>query len=253
MSSQSINVCFISQDSGLADAVARALGAGFSMRALSDFQPSRLGDLRGWCDVVLLDLRDASPRDDQGQRFRLMDAINQYQSHPPMVVLCDSENRQLPVDVMERGAYDSVSNPPNIVELRLILKRACKFYAAEKEVERLRASAAGTGRLHELLGTSPAMQEMFALVRKIAPCDVNVLITGETGTGKELLARAIHQFSGRSTGPLVAFSCVNLPETLIEDELFGHEKERSRALLWLGGGGSRQRTKALCFWMKLVI
>jgi two-component system, NtrC family, response regulator HydG len=224
LSSQSINVCFISQDSGLADAVARTLGAGFSMRAMSDFQPSRLGDLRGWCDVVLLDLRDASPQGDQGKRFRLMDAINQYQSHPPMVVLCNSENRQLPVDVMERGAYDSVSNPPNIVELRLILKRACKFYAAEKEVERLRTSAAGTGRLHELLGTSQAMQEMFALVRKIAPCDVNVLITGETGTGKELLARAIHQFSGRSTGPLIAFSCVNLPETLIEDELFGHEK-----------------------------
>src|SRR5260370_42490556 len=68
------------------------------------------------------------------------------------------------------------------------------------------------------------MQEMYARARKIAPCDVNVLNTGETGTGKELLARAIHQFSSRSKGPLVAFSCANLPETLVEDELFGHEK-----------------------------
>ena len=75
-----------------------------------------------------------------------------------------------------------------------------------------------------MLGTSSVMQEMFALVQKIAPCDVNVLITGETGTGKELLARAIHQLSGRSSRPLVAFSCVNLPETLVEDEFFGHEK-----------------------------
>jgi DNA-binding NtrC family response regulator len=68
------------------------------------------------------------------------------------------------------------------------------------------------------------MQELFALARKIAPCDVNVLVTGETGTGKELLARAIHHLSGRNTGPLVAFSCANLPENLVEDELFGHEK-----------------------------
>src|SRR6202042_1165327 len=72
--------------------------------------------------------------------------------------------------------------------------------------------------------TSAPMQELFNLARKIAPCDVNVLVTGETGTGKELLARAIHHLSGRNTGPLVAFSCANLPENLVEDELFGHEK-----------------------------
>lgn len=208
----------------MAQAIARALGPGFASRAMTDFQPSHMADIRGWGDVVLLDLRETGTGGDLEPALRLMDAINQYESHPPMVVLCDSENRELAVNVMERGAYDSVSNPPNIVELRLILKRAYKFYAAEKEVERLRASTFGAGRLHELLGTSSVMQEMFALVHKIAPCDVNVLITGETGTGKELLARAIHQLSGRSTRPLVAFSCVNLPETLIEDELFGHEK-----------------------------
>jgi len=68
------------------------------------------------------------------------------------------------------------------------------------------------------------MQELFLMAERIAPCDVNVLITGETGTGKELLARAIHHGGSRGSGPLVAFSCANLPETLVEDELFGHEK-----------------------------
>ncbi len=68
------------------------------------------------------------------------------------------------------------------------------------------------------------MQEIFAMVRRVGPCDVNVHITGETGTGKELVARAIHQMSPRSSNPLVAFSCANLPESLVEDELFGHEK-----------------------------
>jgi DNA-binding NtrC family response regulator len=128
------------------------------------------------------------------------------------------------LSAIERGAYDTITNPPNMMELRLILRRAHRSHAAEQEVERLKASARGSGRLHELIGTSPIMQELFALAQKIAPCDVNVLISGDTGTGKELLARAIHQMSSRSARPLVAFSCANLPEALIEDELFGHEK-----------------------------
>ena len=142
-----------------------------------------------------------------------------------MVVLFEEENRGLLFKAIDHGAEDSITNPPNMVEVRLILRRACRFHAAEREVERLRANELRpTGRLHELLGTSAPMQELFNLARKIAPCDVNVLVTGETGTGKELLARAIHHLSGRSAGPLVAFSCANLPENLVEDELFGHEK-----------------------------
>jgi DNA-binding NtrC family response regulator len=96
--------------------------------------------------------------------------------------------------------------------------------SAERELRHINALETSGRRLHGLLGSSPAMQELFLMVERIAPCDVNVLITGETGTGKELLARAIHQGGARGTGPLVAFSCANLPETLVEDELFGHEK-----------------------------
>jgi DNA-binding NtrC family response regulator len=204
--------------------VGRALGEGFETRASSEFQFSRLTDVREWCDVMLLDLCTTNAPDDVENGLRLMDAISKSPSHPPMIVLCDGDNRSLLLAAMEHGAYDSITNPPNMIELRLIMQRAHKFHSAQKELERLRAEARGTGRLHELIGTSPAMQELFALAQKIAPCDVNVLITGETGTGKELLARAIHQMSARNTRPLVAFSCANLPETLIEDELFGHEK-----------------------------
>ena len=80
------------------------------------------------------------------------------------------------------------------------------------------------------------MQELFSLAQKIASCDVNVLITGETGTGKELLARAIHHMSTRSAHPMVAFSCANLPESLVEDELFGHEKGAFTGALTLRRG-----------------
>src|SRR5271156_2524586 len=221
---QTAHVCFVSPDSVLTGAIARALGIRFESRITSEFQFNALHELREWCDIVLLDLRASSMPGDCEAGLRLMDDWNKIPSHPPMIVLCDGENRSLLFKVMEHGAYDSITNPPNIVELRLILQRAYKFHAAEKELARLRVSARSDGRLHELLGTSTVMQELFALAQKIAPCDVNVLITGETGTGKELLARAIHKMSGRSSGPLVAFSCANLPESLIEDELFGHEK-----------------------------
>jgi len=185
-----IHVLFLGQDPGFAEVIARALGEGFVCRSSNELQPGRLTEIREWSDVVLLDLRAASTRGDYDSFLRLMDEMSKTPSHPPMVALCDAENRALLLGVMDHGAYDSVTNPPNMVELRLILRRANKFQMAQK----------------------------------IAPCDVNVLITGETGTGKELLARAIHQMSARNSRSLVAFSCANLPETLIEDELFGHEK-----------------------------
>jgi DNA-binding NtrC family response regulator len=221
---QAIRVSFLTQDSGLGEAIARALGEGFVTRAIGEQQFDRLTEVREWSDVILLDLRSANTQGDDETVLRLMDEIGKVPSHPPLVVLCEEENRALIFRAIEHGADDSVTNPPNMMELRLILSRAHKFHAAERELQQLRASERPTGRLHELLGTSAPMQELFGLARKIAPCDVNVLITGETGTGKELLARAIHQLSGRNTGPLVAFSCANLPETLVEDELFGHEK-----------------------------
>ena len=224
LADSTIRVCFLSEDSGLADAIGRALGEGFAIRSTKDLHHNQLADLHDWCDVAILDLRSASTQGDSERGLRLLDEIVKIPNHPPAVVVCDTGNSELLLEAVARGAYDSVTNLPSMVELRLILRRAYNFYAAERELERLRASSRGTGRLHELLGTSQAMQELFALAQKIAPCDVSVLITGETGTGKELLARAIHRMSSRSARQMVAFSCANLPETLIEDELFGHER-----------------------------
>jgi DNA-binding NtrC family response regulator len=219
-----IHVGFVGHDSGFAEIVGRALGEGFVCRASSDLQLSASTEIREWCDVLLVDLRAAAGGEDLNPVLRLMDDLSKAPSHPPIIALCDAENRTLLYSVMDHGAYDSLTNPPNMAEFRLVLRRAKKFQTAQKELEQLRSNMGGTGRLHDLIGTSAPMQELFALAQKIAPCDVNVLITGETGTGKELLARAIHQMSARNARPLVAFSCANLPETLIEDELFGHER-----------------------------
>jgi len=218
-----LQVFLVSDDSSLGGLLGRALGEGFVLRNQSVESIEGLKEFFSWSDVFLVDLRKATLDSTDGS-FQFLDAVHRIPVHPPVVVLCDEEQRELTLGAIERGAIDSTTHPPNIPELRLLLRRAHRFYMAEKELRELRAEQDRSGRLHSLLGTSAPMQEIFGLARRIAPADVNVLITGETGTGKELMARAIHQMGSRSSGPLVAFSCANLPDTLVEDELFGHEK-----------------------------
>jgi DNA-binding NtrC family response regulator len=217
-----LRVSFLSDDSRLGEVIGRALSDGFVLRCFGNSLVADPQAILIWSDVIIVDLRHTDPGNDD--QLAIVDQINQVPLHPPIIALCDCEDRTHILAAVERGASDSITNPPDIPELRLVLKRAHRYFVAERELRRLRSEQTHGRKLHDLLGTSPAMQELFNLAARIAPCDVNVLITGETGTGKELLARAIHQMGSRSGGPLVAFSCANLPETLVEDELFGHEK-----------------------------
>jgi two-component system, NtrC family, response regulator HydG len=219
-----VRLCLLGKESGLADAVARALGSGFETRHRDDFDINKWADWQDWCDAVLLDARPAAVQSDSATAIKLIDEIQQSTSRPPIIVFCDENDKDFAARATEHGAYDAVTYGTSIADLRQIIHRALKAHSAEKELEQLRAEVRSSGRMHQLLGTTRVMQDLFALAQRIASCDVNVLITGETGTGKELLARAIHAMSPRVTRPMVAFSCTNLPETLIEDELFGHEK-----------------------------
>jgi DNA-binding NtrC family response regulator len=214
----------LGKEFGLAGAIARALDSGFETRYRNDLDLNKWPDWQEWCDVIVLNMRDGCKNGDSSEGLRLMGEIQQTSSRPPIIAICDENDRAFVARITEQGAYDTITDGLNIANLRQVLRRAHQIRTAEKELETLRADARKSGRMHQLLGTAPAMQELFALAQRIAPCDVSVLITGETGTGKELLARAIHAMSTRKTQPMVAFSCTNLPETLIEDELFGHEK-----------------------------
>jgi len=121
-------------------------------------------------------------------------------------------------------AFWYLEKPVQLGVLRTLLERAVQQYDLVAETERLSRQLSYQGVLGEMVGESPQIKEVFSLIRQVAPTTASVLITGESGTGKELVARGIHGLSKRSGGPVIAVNCAALPETLIESELFGHEK-----------------------------
>ncbi|MCP9462997.1 MAG: sigma-54 dependent transcriptional regulator, partial [Nitrospira sp.] len=125
---------------------------------------------------------------------------------------------------MKLGAADYLSKPFDIEELRITVDRAMNASELEREVKRLRSQVVQRYAFHNLIGKSDGMQEIYAKIEQVADSRTTVLITGESGTGKELVARALHYNSSRRDRPFVALNCAALPETLIESELFGHEK-----------------------------
>jgi DNA-binding NtrC family response regulator len=221
-----VNVWFHAQDEAFAGIVSRALGPGFDIRCTSRLDLATTQGPENWCDVALTDLRWADSDANIAAAIGLVDEINRVPLPPPVIGLVGEKNKVAPRRLMEAGVYDTVESPPDMGELRLVLRRAFRLRQMEKELRRLNSQASDSGHpsLQELLDSTEPMQRLAELARKVALCDVSVLITGETGTGKELVSRAIHRLSSRSEAPFVAFSCANLPENLVEGELFGHEK-----------------------------
>jgi two-component system, NtrC family, response regulator AtoC len=142
----------------------------------------------------------------------------------PVVVITAYGSIQTAVQAMRAGAYDFLPKPVDFDALQLSLRRAIEHMALRREVRRLRESLARAERFDDLVGESPEMVRMYGLIGRVAGIDSSVLLTGETGTGKGLVARVIHKNSHRASGPLVVVNCGALPPTLLESELFGHER-----------------------------
>lgn len=154
----------------------------------------------------------------------LLGKLGKIQGNLAVIMLTAQGSIESAVESMKLGAFDYLQKPVDPVRLKRLLISASSQQQAEREIERVRSNVRETGVLGSLVGKSPPMQSIFTLIERIAPNNVSVLITGESGTGKEVVARTLHELSGRSSRPFIAVNCAAIPETLIESEIFGHER-----------------------------
>ena len=154
----------------------------------------------------------------------LLDAAKEIDPDITVIVFTAYASVSSAVEAMRKGAFDYIPKPFSADELEVVLEKATKYRELLDENKRLRLQLGETFAFGNIIGNSAPMHEVFETIRKVAPSEANVLITGESGTGKELIARSIHANSPRFNQGFVPVDCASLPETLLESELFGHEK-----------------------------
>lgn len=170
-------------------------------------------------DLVLLDV--ILPGTDG---LAVLQTLRSESKMVPVIMLTGTKSVKTAVDAMKLGAADYLSKPFDVDELRIVIDRALNSLELEREVKQLRSQVVQRYAFHNLIGKSSGMQEIYGKIEQVADSRTTVLITGESGTGKELVAKALHYNSSRRERPFIALNCAALPETLIESELFGHEK-----------------------------
>jgi len=192
---------------------------GYQVEAAEDgFKALEKFKERSW-DIALIDLK--MPKMDG---LELLTKIKETRPETQVVIITAFATVNTAVQAIKIGAYDYLVKPFNPEELSMLIKRLVESQSLIKEISHLRKELHKQYQFYDLISKSAAMQKVFDLAHTIAKSNSNILILGESGTGKELLARAIHNESLRAAGPFIAVSCVALTETLLESELFGHEK-----------------------------
>jgi DNA-binding NtrC family response regulator len=170
-------------------------------------------------DAVVTDLRMAGE-----DGMTVLDRALRLSTRPVCVMMTAYGDIDIAVEAMRRGAYDFLQKPVDLRRLGLVLERGLKARTTEDELDRVRVRLDRKFSLGEVVGSSPALLAAVERTRQVAPSGATILLTGDTGTGKELFAQMIHQNSRRSKGPFIPVHCAAIPANLLESELFGHEK-----------------------------
>jgi len=172
--------------------------------------------------------------------------------HPGLPVIILTAHGSIPnaVEAMQRGAFGYLTKPFDDKELKATIEKALSQQRMSREIQRLKSLVKELYGLENVVARSPAMQRLFQQIAQVADSDATILLFGETGTGKEVMARVIHTNSRRSKGPFVALNCAAIPETLFESELFGMSRAPLPARWAPNAGCFKWPTAARSFWMK---
>ena len=214
--------------------------AGYEVTAVRDGDEALRAFSEAPFDLVFLDIR--MPGTDG---LTVLAKLRALASDAHVIVMTAHGTMETAIQAMQRGAYDYLAKPFDLDEVLLLAERALAAGRLTQEVARLKTGLQEVWEFGALIGRHPRMQEVYKTIGRIAASDVTVLLRGESGTGKELVARAIHHYSRRAGRPFVAVSSAAIPGTLLESELFGHErgaftdaKERKLGKLELAHGGT---------------
>jgi two-component system response regulator AtoC len=218
--------------------VHEALGdAGYEAIEAGDLKSAHKSLDTGSADIVLLDLNLPD-----GSGMTLLDRISRENPSPPTILITAYGEIDTAVEAMKMGAQDFLQKPLDLERMLQAVERAREMVALRRELELLRQSA--TGQVEMIVGDTPRMQRIMSEAQRAAEAAVSVLITGETGTGKEVLADAIQSMGPRADKPFIPINCAALPDTMIESELFGHEagaftgaQKRKPGLIEVADGG----------------
>ena len=215
-----VRIALYSEDRKLQQILSSALGKEFQVTLERTEDGINSMFAGGSCEVALLDLDS----NDKSLPQRIACCRHIVESQAPSIVMADDGMRSTAAELVRLGAFSYCRKPPSIRDLKTMLHRAHERTSLKQELKTVKEQLEEVCSCDQIIGSSPQMQQVYDLVHRVASLNASVLVTGESGTGKELIARAIHNLGGHAEHPFVAVCCGAIPETLIEAELFGHEK-----------------------------